>query len=230
MTLPNKFVWSKVGPQAGLGIVEILRWRDLPRRIGRGRFYWGIGRPLGQEKLRRLSAGNEEPVVLFSKQPSPGKPEDISPDGVVIWTHFLDQRDKEQPLPLWAAVTSKATSPNGKPKTRHYALRCFRTEPLEFQENVPFDIGHYMNLGGNYIDKRQRTAVIERRPRAEQKNIRRYSEGFLARLHDPPIITLTKPKPLTPKQVARRKELMSAGNTTVAEFERFLKQLRRDSV
>ena len=50
MAWPKVFCWSKIGPEAGLTLDQIIRWKELQRSLSGGIFFWGVGGTPSQEK------------------------------------------------------------------------------------------------------------------------------------------------------------------------------------
>jgi hypothetical protein len=220
MQLPEALVWSKVGPEAGLTVDAILRWKELQRQLGDGLFFWGIGTSIKSGKVAQVHRRCGHASVLFSIQPSAAKASDQNPSAICLWSHFIDGVGREQPVPNGACVTSKA----GNGKSKHYALICKTSTPLRIRRDIDFDVGAYKNLDGGAIGNSQVTAVIEKCE--PPKKVRAYPIGFMASLDQPYVATLTKPKLLTQSQAAQQRALMNSGNINIEQFGAFLSDLR----
>jgi len=220
MQLPDAFVWSKIGPEGGLDLHAILKWKELQRQLGMGLFYWGIGQTVKADKIAKVVNRDATATVLFSKQPSDF---DARPSEVCFWTHFIDETGVARPLPKSACVTSSALTKSGQRKTKHYAFVCFRDQPLRLESGIPFDVGAYRNLGGKEIGDSQVSAVIERKQ--QPRHVRSYNNGFLATLRYPYVVTLVKPKKLTQAQLERQRQLMASDKISRRIFEDFLGQI-----
>ena len=160
-TFPAAFVWTKMQAEAGQGLADIIRRKELERALGAGQFWWGIGNPLG-ENLTRLVARDPAPAVLFSVMRGRPKREDATPDAIVAWTAYLDASGRLAPLPAHVLVTSRATTAGGD-KRRHYALVCRTDHPLALATLGALDATHYRNLGSEAprVGASQVTAVVE---------------------------------------------------------------------
>lgn len=161
VVFPAAFVWTKMQAEAGQGLTDIVRRKELERTLGAGQFWWGIGNPLG-ENLTRLVARDPAPPVLFSIMRGRPKREDTTPDAVVAWTAYLDASGRLAPLPAQVLVTSRASTAGGD-KRRHYALVCRADRPLALATLGELDATHYRNLGSEAprVGASQVTAVVE---------------------------------------------------------------------
>src|SRR4051812_33484702 len=114
--LPRLFCWTKVGAEAGEDVQTIVRRKEWERELGSGRFFWGIGQALGSSVYDAASlAGKLE--VYFSPMRSKAKNIDSAPDGVVLWTAWIDLAGHCRPLPMECFVTSRSHLPSGRQKS-----------------------------------------------------------------------------------------------------------------
>jgi hypothetical protein len=71
MELPEFFVWTRVGTEAGEPLEHILWRKDIERRIGV--FCWGIGNAIKWDTLDELrqqtemTLGTTDPTIIFSE-------------------------------------------------------------------------------------------------------------------------------------------------------------------
>lgn len=196
--VPNAFCWSKMGAESGEMLAAIVRRKEYERQLGNGFFAWGIGNALGNA-IVRLAGEVPEPQVLFSPMPSKAKPDDEAPAGVLLWRAFEPYRGAEMvPLPKHMLITSRASAGmNGK--SRHYALFCRSTEPLQVP-GTSTDIvvpSRLANLAtGNALGSSQVTAVV-RQDRRGAATGRGYPVAFHATLAAPQYARLAAPRLLT---------------------------------
>jgi hypothetical protein len=154
--------WSRMQAESGQELSAILERKELERRAGGGVFFWGIGNPppraiAGLAKLRA-------PVgVIFSVMRSKPKSVDVSPEAVLLWTHYLDIGGMRRPLPPGAVVTSRSSTAKGD-KRVHFALMCHSSYPLSMGDYGPFDHLAYRNLSeaGGTIGASQVTALVKK--------------------------------------------------------------------
>jgi len=118
MAWPNRFCWSKVGPEAGLTLDQILRWKEFQRSLSDGLFFWGVGGIPNRNKQGTFISSTATPRVLFCEQLAEAKQEYKRPASTLFWTHYLDDKEEEVALPRYAAVTSKGDA------STHFAIVC----------------------------------------------------------------------------------------------------------
>lgn len=159
--IPRAFVWTKMQAEAGQALGDIVRRKELERAAGNGLFFWGIGSALG-EPLIRLIHRRSDPTVLFSIMRTPPKRIDSAPEGVFLWTSYVDASGRVESLPPHALVTSRSTTGAGD-KKRHYALVCTSEIPLRLETLGALDASHLWNLGTGVtrVGSSQVTAVVE---------------------------------------------------------------------
>jgi len=82
MTLPETFMWTKMGWESGVRLADILRQKEVERQAQGGLFLRGIGTTLSAERLRALRERVQVPHVVFTKMVSGSKPIDYEPDNL----------------------------------------------------------------------------------------------------------------------------------------------------
>lgn len=150
------FVWSKIGPDAGESLDEIIARKEKKRVAGGGIFWWAIGNSLGPaiHKAAR-SAGGTLPI-LFSPILSSPKPHDVAPEKIVLWKKWEDENRNIYDVPPYVRVTSRATD-----RRRHYALVCHSDKPLFINGNGRrFDPSMCETLSGKKPGASQVTALL----------------------------------------------------------------------
>lgn len=166
-SIPSIFCWTKIGSEAGQGLTEIIRRKDLERECGSGVFAWGIGNSVGSAIKHAMRAERVSVLeALFTPMKSPPKPIDSAPRSIVMWTSFLADTGETEHLPEHMLVTSRAQSESGEEKRGHYALICRSTDPLAAQR-VRDTIDHrsLCNLvSSNPVGASQNTSVVRYRP------------------------------------------------------------------
>ncbi len=133
--LPHVFCWTKMGTEAGEDLSHIILRKEWERRLGDGRFLWGIGQSLGAN-ADAAAAGGKPLAAVFSPMPSKPKDIDVAPADVVLWNSWVDSAGETRPLPRHAFVTSRATLPSGRRKESHYALVCRSAVTLEVTSSL----------------------------------------------------------------------------------------------
>lgn len=195
--VPQCFVWTKFGTEAGQSISDILLRKEKERSANSGVFYWGIGNAVGPSILELLRK-SDEPEVLFSPIKCTPRRDDVTPKSVVMWTAAAGLNGELHRLPIWSLITSRFNI--GRP--RHYALVCKSDSSLldEFDTAAPntekIAIGELTNIvTGRPLGSSQVTAVVQRRVRHGLPSAE-YSVKFRAKLVPPYFIQLSAPKPI----------------------------------
>ena len=198
MAVPQCFVWTRFGIEAGQSISDILRRKEQERNANGGIFYWGIGNAVGPS-IHELLRKSDEPEVLFSPIKSAPRRDDVAPESVVAWTAAAGLNGEPYRLPIWSLITSKFNI--GRP--RHYALVCRSDSSLvdDFDnaaQNVErIAMGELTNIvTGRPLGSSQVTAVVQRRVQLSPSSAE-YSVKFRAKLVPPFFIQLSAPRPIT---------------------------------
>ena len=193
MSVPDCFVWTKFGTEAGQSIADILRRKEDERRANAGTFYWGIGNAIGPsvvELLRRL----DSPEVLFSPIKSAARKQDVAPESVVAWTTAFGLNGEPYALPPRSLITSRLNAD----RQRHYALVCRSDTPLEgvitstshLDKVQPSEMRNL--LSGRPLGSSQVTAVVVRNSPNAGTGLE-YDVRFKAKLAPPYFIHLGDP-------------------------------------
>jgi hypothetical protein len=218
MTWPRLFCWSKIGPEAGLNLDQIIRWKEFQRSISGGLFFWGIGGTPSRAKQVDFISNAKSPSVLFSEQLGDAKEEYKNPAATLFWTHYLDESGREVSLPRYAAVTSKGGG------EKHFAFVCKADAPIKLQ-NINFDIGLFGNyLGSQNIAFQQTSPIVQSNPSGRPKKL--YRRGFWAGLVSPHFATLSRCRQLAADEVLKLRRMMSLERTTVDEFKALIDELK----
>ena len=193
MPLPEVFVWTRFGTEAGQPIEEIIERKELERRANGGMFLWGIGNNIAPSLPSLLRSG-QTPMVAFSPIKSKPRAVDQSPEQVAVWRRATTPTGAPYDLPSASMVTSRYA--HGKSK--HFALVCRSDRPLTLSSTCePIHFESLVNAkSGSSLGFSQVTAVVRSGSNSTGKQ-RRYdvalrcelASPFVATLHDPIIIT-----------------------------------------
>lgn len=194
-SIPSVFCWTKMGAEAGQGLEEIIRRKELERSAGKGLFCWGIGSSLGDAPLSAQNHVGGEIDVLFTKMKSPAKEIDSAPAAKAVWLSFIDASGKETDLPEHMLLTSRAISPSGVFKRHHYALICRSDAALSFEnESVFIDSSLARNFGSsNALGSSQVTSVVRYEEKFRLGEERPYGVTFSAKLVRNGFVKLVNP-------------------------------------
>lgn len=224
-TLPAAFCWTRIGAEAGQGLELIVRRKEWERRLNGGHFAWGIGNSI-LTNLELLVKGQPRPKLVFSRIRSPAQRIDATATRVLLWTAFRCGQQVYE-LPPKVVVTSRALTPSGSIKDRHYVLFCRSDKPLR---PVPFglSLSQVQNLGSlSPVGFSQVTAVVRYQGTAAENNGGvngyEYTVDAMADLVYPYCAQLEQPVELTPDDLSR---LTSFTKGTLKEWTQFVDQLR----
>lgn len=196
-SVPQYFVWTRFGTEAGQSIAHILGRKEKERSANGGVFYWGIGNAVGPSILELLRQ-SDEPEVLFSPIKSAPRRDDVAPDSVVAWTAAAGMNGESYRLPIWSLITSRFNMQ----RPRHYALVCRSDSSLLDAHGTTDPVTEKISIGelsnlvtGRPLGSSQVTAVVRRQvqdalPGAE------YLVKFRAKLVPPYFIQLSAPRPI----------------------------------
>jgi hypothetical protein len=188
-SLPDRFCWTRFGPEAGQTVSAILARKEAERASNGGLFLWGVGNSV-RSAIHQLVSSTDQPTVLFSPIKTRPRPEDIAPHEVVIWSAAVGIDGLPYEIPADSRVTSRRTSN----RCAHYALVCFSETPL-----VPTSTGLRVELdaltnllSGRRLGASQVTSVVARTD-ATGHSGPAYDVALEARLVEPYFLTLAKP-------------------------------------
>jgi len=219
MSFPEIFCWSKVGPEAGFTLEQIIRWKELQRSLSDGIFFWGIGGVPSREKQEAFIRAVARPKILFSEQIGEARPLFKNPNAVFLWTHYEKQAGREIALPPFSAVMSKAGGP------KHYAIVCQANAPISVDITLGFDIGTYGNFLGRPNIAFQQTCPIVQLNKAGHPKCR-YDRGFWADLVTPYFVTLSRGRELSRQEFSGIVALINSGTTNIDQFKQFVAKLK----
>lgn len=195
MGIPDCFVWTKFGTEAGQSIADILLRKEEERQANGGTFFWGIGNAIGPSVIELLRR-HDSPEVLFSPIKSTPRRVDEAPESVVAWTAASDLDGKHYTLPARSLITSRLNLG----RQRHYALVCWSDAPLK-GTSLASSFGTIHSaalrniLSGRSLGGSQVTSVVVREPRNLIRSPQ-YDISLRARLVPPYFIQLGSPQPI----------------------------------
>lgn len=213
--LPQTFCWTKIGPEAGEDVATIRLRKEWERRLGEGRFFWGVGQSLG-DSPSYADAGHTGLRILFSPMSSRAKSIDREPEGVLLWHAWVDSTGATQPLPDYCFITSRSLLPSGKAKERHYALVCTSSRELSEETDCWISPSRLRNFRRNSsVGASQVTAVVSIvDAQAEEGGQSRYPISFTADLAPPYFLRLAQPTTLDADDLAQIRTVCAAGEIT----------------
>jgi hypothetical protein len=212
-------VWTKMEAEAGQALANIIARKEAERIAGGGMFWWGVGTAPKCESICEVVPNPSGRVpVFFSPMISIPKSRDSKPGEVWLWTEWEGPDGKPELLPPHVLVTSRGDLN----KTRHYALVCRSTEPINLDGQDAFDPFACRTPAGKRPDPRQRTALLRWNP-SDNHSAGAYRVAFSATLIDPMVPRLVGYRPLTQTE---RDALCTWPDGT--DWFEFVKQFRVD--
>ena len=190
MPLPDAFVWTRFGAEAGQSIEDIIARKERERQQNGGVFLWGIGNSIGPS-LPSLLRSQSMPMVAFSPMKSKPRAVDVEPGQIAIWCRATTTIGEHYSLPAGSMVTSRYVPGRNK----HFALVCRSDRPLSIETGYEaLDINGLVNAkSGTKVGFSQVTAVVEKRKEPSTVE-RKYSVAMCCQLEHPFVITLQEPE------------------------------------
>ena len=190
MPLPDAFVWTRFGTEAGQSIEDIIARKERERQQNSGVFLWGIGNNIGTS-LPSLLRSQSIPVVAFSPIKSKPRTVDVEPGQVAIWCRATTTNGEHYNLPAGSMVTSRYVPGRNK----HFALVCRSDRPLLIESGYEaLDINSLVNAkSGTKVGFSQVTAVVKKLEEPSSVE-REYSVAMCCQLEHPFVITLQEPE------------------------------------
>ena len=189
MPLPDAFVWTRFGTEAGQSIEDIIARKERERQQNNGVFLWGIGNSIGPS-LPSLLKSHSIPVVAFSPIKSKPRAVDVEPRQVAIWCRAATTNGEHYNLPAGSMVTSRYLLGRNK----HFALVCRSDRPLSIETGYEtLDINSLVNAkSGTKVGFSQVTAVVKKLEEPSTVE-REYNVAMRCQLEHPFVITLQEP-------------------------------------
>jgi len=213
--LPETFLWTRIGPEGGFSLPQIIYWKEIQRAVGNGTFWWGIGTAPAKEKVR-VAIGEKCPTVLFSVQKTQ-KHRGRGSRSRILWTKYVDENGRERGLEENVYITSESLTGRS-----HHAIKAQSLKPLETKKGIGFDLGLFQHYHGKKRIGQAVTSVLQRDLNGVVSG-EIYDEGFQATLLG--IYELTGPKKLNEGTFRELDELVCR-RPAVSEFVRVMQRVR----
>lgn len=189
--IPEAFVWSRMGVEAGEELERIVRRKERERNAAGGTFLWGIGSSVGKA-VTSLLGMTSTPEVIFSPILGAPRAVDSAPEATARWLAGVGLDGRQVRLPDAAVVTSRWDP--ARPQTPRYALVCSSDAPLALEDLGELSFEALTNLAsGAPVGASQVTAVVRRAPATSATRSRRYQVALRARLVTPYVLRLVDP-------------------------------------
>jgi hypothetical protein len=200
--LPPTFCWTRIGLESGEHLPTVVLRKEWERRLGGGRFLWGIGQSLGTSaQVAAHRTGSL--LALFSPASGRSRPLKGKLEEVLLWNAWIDNNGQVRPLPPDAFITSRALLPSGQPRKHYYALVCSSPTELSIGSSVkvyPEHLRHVSTLKvpGSSLS----AAVVDCIGRDGELNGKSYPVALAVELEAPYFVRLAEPVLLRPRELA----------------------------
>ncbi len=231
--LPPTFCWSRIGSETGEDLPTIVLRKEWERRLGGGRFLWGINQPLGNSaQVAALRTGSL--LALFSAAASRPRMTELRREGALVWNAWVDASGQVRPLPPHVFVTSRLRFPSGKPRDHHYALVCASPTELTLGSSLRVQPERLRSVStGKAPSPSQGTVVVDRAERSgakaanntgagDGKAAKTYAVAFGVELEAPYFVRLAQPTRVKARDMAALHD--AARN---ADFDAWVELTRR---
>ncbi len=225
--LPPTFCWSRIGSEAGEDLPTIVLRREWERRLGGGRFLWGINQSLGNSaQVAALRTGSL--LALFSPAASRSRVADVKREDALVWNAWVDASGQVRPLPPHVFVTSRTRFPSGKLRDHHYALVCASPTELSIGSSLRVQPERLRSVStGKAPCASQGTVVVDRVERAAPRagaefGAAGYPVSFGVELEAPYFVRLAQPTRVKARDMAALHEAVRNG-----DFDAWLELTKR---
>jgi hypothetical protein len=160
--IPPTFCWSRIGSETGEDLATLILRKEWERRLGGGRFLWGIGQSLGSSaQVAALRTGSL--LALFSPAASRPRVSERKREDALVWNAWVDSTGQVRQLPPHAFVTSRTNLPSGRAREQHYALVCASPTELSIGSSLKVYAERLRSVGtGKAPCASRATAVVDR--------------------------------------------------------------------
>ncbi|AOJ05815.1 MULTISPECIES: hypothetical protein [Burkholderia] len=220
--LPPTFCWTKIGNESGEALPTIVLRKEWERRLGGGRFLWGIGQPLGNSaQIAAHRTGSL--IALFSPASSKPRQAERKQEDALLWNAWIDASGQVRQLPPHTFITSRATLPSGRCREHYYALVCASPTELSIGTRLRVHPDHLRSVStGKVLGAAQSAAVVDCISRESGQTGKHYPLALSIELEAPYFVRLTQPSVLKARDLA---EVMKA--TRDGDFDTFVEQVAR---
>jgi hypothetical protein len=220
--LPPTFCWTKTGTESGEELPTIVVQKEWERRLGGGRFLWGVGQSLGNSaQVAAHRTGSL--LALFS--PASSRPRGIErkKEDMLLWNAWIDNAGQVRQLPPHAFIVSRATLPSGRRREQHYALVCSSPTELSMGTRLHVYPEHLRSVStGKALSAAQGVAVVDCIARDEDMSGKRYPIALAVELDAPYMVRLTQPG------VLKARDFAEVGKATRdGDFSAFIERVGR---
>ncbi|WP_205195116.1 hypothetical protein [Burkholderia sp. Ax-1719] len=233
--LPPTFCWSRIGSETGEDLSTIVLRKEWERRLGGGRFLWGINQSLGNSaQIAALRTGSL--LALFSPAASRPRMAEVRREDAFVWNAWMDTSGQVRQLPQHVFVTSRTRLPSGKLRDHHYALVCASPTELTLGSSLRVQPERLRSVSTAKAPcASQGTVVVDRvdgaaqPPRAGAEfGTKGYPVAFGVELEAPYFVKLVQPTRVKARDMARLHEAVR--NADFDAYVDLTKRLRSEAL
>lgn len=201
--LPPTFCWTKTGTESSEELPSIVLQKEWERRLGGGRFLWGVGQSLGNSaQIAAHRTGSL--LALFSPASSKPRQGGRKREDMLLWNAWIDSTGQVRQLPPHAFIVSRTVLPSGRRREQHYALVCSSPTELSMGTRLHIYPEHLRSVStGKVLGPAQGTAVVDCISRAGELSGKRYPVALAVELEAPYFVRLTQPVVLKVRDFAQ---------------------------
>ncbi len=220
--LPRTFCWTKIGSESGEELPAVVLRKEWERRLGGGRFLWGINQPLGSSA--QIAAHRTGALLaLFSPVAARARAPERKREKMLLWNAWVDASGQVRQLPPHTFITSRATLPSGRPRAHHYALVCASSTALTIGTRLRVFPDQLRSVGsGKRLGAAQGAVVVDCAGRALEQSGKSYPLALSVELEAPYFVRLTQPSVLKARDLADVNKATRGG-----DFDRFVELVTR---
>ncbi|MFC5431374.1 hypothetical protein ACFPTO_21595 [Paraburkholderia denitrificans] len=210
--LPPAFCWSRIGAESGEDLATLIVRKEWERRLGGGRFLWGIGRSLGNSaQIAALRTGSL--LALFSPAASRSRAPVRKREDALVWNAWVDVNGQVRQLPPHVFVASRATWPSGRAREQHYALVCASPTELSIGSSLKAHPERLRSVStGKVPSASQATVVVDRVEPVGELAGKGYPIALAVELEAPYAVRLTQPTLVKARELAAIHEAVREGD------------------
>ncbi|MBN3766549.1 hypothetical protein [Burkholderia sp. Ac-20365] len=194
--LPPTFCWTKTGTESGEELPTIVLQKEWERRLGGGRFLWGVGQSLGTSaQIAAHRTGSL--LALFSPASTRPRKGGRKREDMLLWNAWIDSTGQVRQLPPHAFIVSRTVLPSGRRREHHYALVCSSPTELSMGTRLYVHPEHLRSVStGKPLGAAQSAAVVDCTSRAGDLSGKRYPVALAVELEAPYFVRLAQPSVL----------------------------------
>ncbi|GAB7538017.1 hypothetical protein AB4851_02555 [Burkholderia sp. 22PA0099] len=220
--LPPTFCWTRIGAEFGEDLSTVVLRKEWERRLGGGRFLWGIGQPLGSSvQVAAHRVGSL--AALFTPSANRARAAEIGPRAMLLWNAWVDAGGQVRQLPPYAFITSRPTLPSGRRREQYHALVCASAAPLGVGTRLRVSPDNLRStVTGKPLGAAQSAVVVDCVARTAEPGARSYPVALTVELDAPYTVRLAQPTVVKARDLARVSKAAREG-----DFETYVDLVER---